>query len=73
MMSYWVLMVSGNVISCVNVQKLTNSEINTVEWSQQMREYDIAIEHRLYVKDADLSKDLVMVDWWNKLTVADED
>ena len=66
-------MVSGNVISCVNVQKLTKSEINTVEWSQQMREYDIAIEHRLYVKDADLSKDLVMVDWWNKLTVADED
>ena len=38
-----------------------------------MREYKIAIEQRLYVKDADLSKDLDMVERWNNLTVADED
>ena len=35
--------------------------------------YDIAIERRLDVNDADLSKELAMVDQWNKLTVADED
>ena len=38
-----------------------------------MREYDIAIEWRLDIKDADLYKDITMVDRWNKLTVADED
>ena len=29
MISYWVLTVSGHVISCITVQRLTNSEINT--------------------------------------------
>ena len=38
-----------------------------------MREYNIAIEKRLDVKDAGLLKDLVMVDQWNKMTVVDED
>ena len=38
-----------------------------------MREYNIAIEKRLDVKDAGLLKDLVMVDQWNKITVVDED
>ena len=38
-----------------------------------MREYDITIERRLDVKDADLSKDLIMVNQWNNLNVADED
>ena len=38
-----------------------------------MREFDIAIEWRLDVKDADLSKDLAIVDRWNNLTIVDED
>ena len=38
-----------------------------------MREYDITIERRLDVKDAGLSKYLVMVNPWNNLNVADED
>ena len=38
-----------------------------------MRESNIAIEQRLDVKDAYLSKDLVMLERCNKLTVADED
>ena len=61
MMSYLVLPVLGHVISCVTVQKLTNTERNTDEWSQQMREYNIVIERRLDAKDADLSKELAMV------------
>ena len=60
-MSYWVLTVSGHLILCVNVQLLTNPERNTGEWSQLMRDYNIAIEHILEIKDADLSKDLAMV------------
>ena len=38
-----------------------------------MREYNIAVEQRLDVNDADLLKELAMVDRWNKLTVVDED
>ena len=38
-----------------------------------MREYNIAIERRLNVKEADLLKDLAMVYRWNKLAIADED
>ena len=34
---------------------------------------NIAIEQRLDIKDTDLSKDLAMLEWWNKPTVADED
>ena len=73
MISYCVLTVWGHVISCVTVQRLTNSERNNDEWSKRMREYNIAIDQRLDVKDADLSKDLAMVERWNKMTVADED
>ena len=73
MIYYWVITVSGNVISFVTVQRLTNPERNTDEWSHRMREYHIAIEQKLDIKDADLSKDLVMVELWNKLTVADKD
>ena len=71
-MSYWVLTVLGHVIPYVTAKK-NQLRKNTGEWSQQMREYNITIERRLDVKDADLSKDLAMVDRHNKLTIADED
>ena len=73
MISYWVLTVSEHVISCVTVQQLPKSERNTDQWSQQMREYNIVIEQILDVKDTYLSKDLVMVELWNKLTIEDDD
>ena len=38
-----------------------------------MIDCNIAIEQRPDVKDADLSKDLAMVEIWNNLTVVDED
>ena len=71
MRSYWVLTVSGHVISRVTVQQLTNSERNTDEWSQQMRDYNIEIEQRLDVRDTYVSNYLAMVERRNKLTVAD--
>ena len=73
MIYYWVLTVSGIVTLCVTVQRLTNSERNTDEWSQQMRKYNIAIEQRIDVTDTDLSKELAMVELWNNTIVADED
>ena len=52
---YWIMTVSGNVISCTNVQRLTNREIQTDEWKSIMTEYDTHIEQRLNVKDGDLT------------------
>ena len=40
---------------------------------EYQREYNIVIYHRLDVKDADLSKELIMVEQWNKLNITDED
>ena len=54
-------------------KKFNQLRKNTDEWSQKMREYKISIERRIDVNDADLSKDLAMVDQRNKLTIADED
>ena len=70
-MYYWLLTVSGHLILCVNVQLLTNPERNTGEWSQLMRDYNIAIEKRLDVKDTYLSNFLAMVERWNHLTVVE--
>ena len=61
-MYYWVLTVLGHAISCATVQLITDSEINTNKWSQRMREYIIAIEQRLDIKDTDLSKDIAIVE-----------
>ena len=38
-----------------------------------MREYNIAIKNRLDVKDANLSKEINMVERWKNLAVEDED
>ena len=38
-----------------------------------MREYNIVIKQRLDINDAYLSKDLVILERWNNLRVADED
>ena len=38
-----------------------------------MREYNIVIERRLDAKDADLSKEINMVERWKNLAVEDED
>ena len=38
-----------------------------------MRGYNIEIEQRLDIKDADLLKYLTMVERWNKLTVVNAD
>ena len=47
LMSYWILTESGNIISCVTVQRLTNTDQQTVEWKQRMTEYDGKIKERL--------------------------
>ena len=70
-MSYWILPVSGIVISCTTVQRLTRSEKAT-EWKSRMSDYDTKISERLDVKKSDLMMQAQGTDLCNKLSIADE-
>ena len=73
LMSYWILPISCQVISCVTVQRLTREEKATEEWKSQMKKYDEKVKEKLDVKDMELSKDLSNIDRWNKLSTEEED
>ena len=70
---YWILLVSGTVISCNTVQILTLVEKATEECKIRMEYYDTKVEERLSVKDSYLSKQVQNIDLWNKLSIADQD
>ena len=72
-MSYWILPVSGIVISCTTVQRLKCSEKATYEWKARISDYDTKISERLDVNNSDLKKQSQGIDLWNKLSIADED
>ena len=73
LMSYWILTISGNVISCTTVQRVTNLEKQLDEWRDRMSQYDININERLKVNDSDLTSKIVDIDQWNRLSVIDID
>ena len=67
-MSYWILTVTGRVISCTTVQRLTNLEQSTDEWKDRMERYTTAIqEHVVNVRDVDLN--IGDVPQWNQLSL----
>ena len=70
-MSYWILSVSGIVISCTTVQRLTRSEKETDECKSRISDYDTKIDERLDVKNSYLKKQEKGIDRWNKLSIAD--
>ena len=47
LMSYWILTETGNIISCITVQRLTNTDQQTMEWKQRMTEYNYKVKERL--------------------------
>ena len=55
-MSYWILPLSGIVISCTTVQRPTRSEKATEKLKYRMSDYDTKIAERLVVKNLDLTK-----------------
>ena len=61
-MSYWILAVSGTLISCAMLQILTRTEKATEEWKIIMEYYDTKISERLNVKDSYLLKQVQNVD-----------
>ena len=72
-MSYWILLVSGILISCTTLQRLMHSEKSRGKWKARMSDYDTKISERLDVKNSDLTMQAQGIDQWNKLSIADED
>ena len=72
LMSYWILTISGHVISVTTVQRLTFIESNTDEWKRRMMQYDTAIEERMDAKDT-LINVAHEVPEWNRLSLEDND
>ena len=73
LMSYWILPISGRPISCVTVQRLTNSEMQTDEWQGRMSFYNEQIAEKLNAKDSSLIGSLQDVPDWNRLSVDEGD
>jgi hypothetical protein len=69
LMSYWVLTIAGNVISCVDVQRLTNDEKFTDDWQEQMTNYNSRLTTRMIAKDTDNKQAHSDVPNWNKLSI----
>jgi hypothetical protein len=63
LMSYWILTISGHVISATTVQRVTNAQQQTDVWKQQMNNFDSKIEERLKVQDSELPVN--NIDNWN--------
>ena len=73
LMSYWILPVSGRPISCVTVQRLTNSEMETDEWKSRMSFYNQQIAEKFNAKDTSLTSIIHDVPDWNRLSVDEGD
>ena len=74
LMSYWILTISGHVISSTDVQRLTNAEQSTDIWKQRMTDYDQAIAERLNIENANIVLgDHDDIPQWNRLSIVDED
>ena len=50
LMSYWVLPQSGIPISCITVQRITNSELATNEYKEKLESFNLKIAKRMDVK-----------------------
>ena len=67
-MSYWILTISGRVISCTTVQQLNEVEMKTDDWHERMKQYDVKVKERLKTNDQDISHKMVHMDELNRLS-----
>ena len=72
LMSYWILTISAKVISCTTVQRLTQLEKNTDEWSNKMRQYDEKIQQRIENVQG-TSINVSEIPHWNRLSMDEYD
>ena len=56
LMSYWVLNISGHIISCVTVQRLAEDKKHIDDSQGRMKDYDEKIQERLKSKNLDIPK-----------------
>ena len=73
LMSYWILPESGKVISCTTVQRLSLAAQSTQEYSDRIKEFDLAIKRRLNVNDIDLNDQVQEQPDWNRLSLNEND
>ena len=73
LMSYWILTISGHVISCVTVQRLTEDEKKTEEWKTLMSDYDKKISERLDAKDVENENNPSDICEFNRLSMNNYD
>ena len=72
LMSYWILTIGAKVISCTTVQRLTQLEKNTDEWSNRMRQYDEKIQQRIENVQG-TSINVSEIPQWNRLSMDEYD
>ena len=72
-MSYWIVTVSGSIISCVTVQRLTEDEKRTYEYKRRMTEFDEHLEKRLDILGSDSSSMPSEIPDWNRLSLDEDD
>ena len=61
-MSYWILPVSGIVILCTTLQRLTRSDKATDEWKSRMSDYATKISERIDVRNSDRKMQAIGID-----------
>jgi hypothetical protein len=73
LMSYWILTISGHIISCVTVHRLTEDEKQIAEWKASMEDYDKKMEERLDIKDPDNNNNPNDICEFNRLSIENYD
>ena len=72
-MSYWIVTVSGSIISCVTVQRLTEDEKQTNEYKERMTEFDEHLEQRIDTLGSDSFNMPNNSPDWNRLSLDEDD
>ena len=66
-MSYWILLISGRPISCMNFQRLMEEEQATDEYSGHMEDSNTLFNERL--DDNYVNINIALVPDWNILSI----
>ena len=73
LMSYWILPESGIPISCITVQRITNTELATDEVKTKIDIYDMKILQKMDANNIDNGREMGQQPAWNRLSLDDED
>ena len=55
LMSFWILPESGIIISCTTVQRISNLEKQTDEYTRRMNDFQIKLEEKWTTTSSDIS------------------